>query len=160
PNPPNNAPYRLSLYAQSSYPSTYLGISKINYYPDPSKCGHGSTVAKPTTTPSITISPKKSLDCDFEQNNLCNWKSEERTFWVTSIVTLKDKNQLYYPPGDHTTGSNYGHFACISSFSDIIYEYGMLHTENPFQTESQLCFQFYYYFYSFGQSHFKLTTWN
>src|SRR5699024_2156093 len=108
PNPVQNVSYRLSLYAPSSHPSTYLGVFRIIYQPEPYRCGHGNRPGV-TTTSTTTISPAKSLNCDFEQNNFCNWKTH--TNFVIGTSNNYERDSMFMPSGDHTKDSRAGHFA-------------------------------------------------
>ena len=164
PKTTKGAPYRLSLTAKSSNPSTYLGVKNFVYTTDLSRCRNDVTTAKPTTTTTSTISPSKSLDCTFEDGTLCNWKSSNGwTTWSTGAFVVgsptgqNNVDSMYLPYVDHTRASSTGHFAYTYSKSRSSENLkATLSADNPYQNQV-ICFRFYYYFYTSGSSTFFLT---
>src|SRR5699024_6757345 len=134
-------------------PSTYLAVGGIIYRTDPTRCGHGTTSTPTTTTPTTTLSPAKSLDCNFDSVDYCNWKNHTN-FHLGTVNALLDDNVKYPPTGDHTRNSQYGQFAYTSA-KDYRID-GYLSGENPYPNQ-QICFQFFYYFYSMTLSNFYVT---
>ena len=166
----NNLPYRLSLFVQSYSSNTYIGVRSIHYTTTdlyincgghPIQSNTGTITTKQQIQP--TISPSKSLFCDFEHNDLCNWRSPSNTFIVGTPLssTIPNTATLYLPPYDNTKKSRTGH---------LVYTYGYqlyfatLEADNPYinsiqfnnPTYNEICFQFYYYFYAAAISNFKL----
>lgn len=116
-------------------------------------CGHGGSTSRPTTTTTTTVAPAKTLNCDFDRGNLCNWKSS--SFKVTSPYNSPIK-EIFFPFTDHTTFSRQGKVAYATGGSRNYPESSSMTADNPFPN-SRLCFSFYYYFYANGPSNFALT---
>lgn len=155
PNAASNLAYRLSLFAQSDKADTYLAVRSLQYSTNLFRCGHGQKTVPPTTTTLPTVSPTKSLFCDFEQNTLCNWKSPSGSF---RVGTPEGSNipHMYLPPYDHTRSSRLGHIVFTYGNQQFYATRGTLQADNPFPSQ-QICFEFYYYFYASGSSNFVLT---
>ena len=127
-----------------AYTTTDLGV-----------CGHATPTSKPTTTTTTTVSPAKTLNCDFERGTLCNWRSSSSDFTVTSPYSSRIKGQ-FFPYTDHTTLSRQGKVAYALGDHRDYHESSSMTADNPFPN-SRLCFSFYYYFYANGPSNFFLT---
>lgn len=106
-----------------------------------------------TTTPTTTLSPLKTLNCDFEGGSTCNWKTA--SFKVTSPATNKLVPGMFFPFTDTSRHSPYGKVAYVFSPLRNSVSYGFLDGANPYPN-MKICFGFNYYFYSNGPSVFAL----
>lgn len=116
-------------------------------------CGHPVKVSTTTITTTTTVSPAKTLNCDFEKGNLCNWKSS--SFRVESPATTRIKT-MFFPTIDITSNSKYGKVAYAFSEERNSPTNSLLYADNPYPN-MKICFGFYYYFYSNGPSSFAVT---
>src|SRR5699024_9689342 len=48
-------------------------------------------------------------------------------------------------------------FVYFGNFIEYYWTDGVLQAENPFKAKGEICFQFYYFFYTFGPSKFTVT---
>lgn len=148
----NSSLFRLSLRAQSSNTSTFIGVQSVYLNPTTRNCD-GHTV-QPTTVPVPTVSPSQTLNCDFEQNNLCKWSSQGNMFKVTEPALVPPSQKEYMPFRDTTRSSSVGHFAYL--YADKVDAVdGQLLGLNAYKGK-RICMQFYFFFYASGASKFTL----
>lgn len=98
----------------------------------------------------------KTLNCDFENGNMCNWKSNSDYFFRVSSPANTSIKSTFFPFVDVTKQSRYGKVVYAFATSRSSAYHGLLYADNPYPN-TKICFGFYYYFYAYGPSSFVLT---
>lgn len=125
--------------------SSDIGIDDITILQQP--CDTHSSTMEPSPRPPILKG-----DCDFERNNSCRWKFDQKHWQITSFQE-DNRQKMYIPPEDHTYGSNRGHYLLYNQNSSKLSTPVTL--DSPFfDYKFDTCLTLYYY--HDGEEEFEL----
>ncbi|KAL4238936.1 hypothetical protein ACF0H5_003640 [Mactra antiquata] len=87
-----------------------------------------------------------SLSCNFENNNMCLWKTNSSSLGTWTVNKGQTLTVNTGPDTDHTLGNQNGHYAYIESSYDRLGATGYL-TSLELPARSPVCFSFWYNMY-------------
>ncbi|KAL5006371.1 hypothetical protein ScPMuIL_015177 [Solemya velum] len=108
------------------------------------------TTPAPTTPYTPSTYPPTNLDCDFENNNTCNWQ-EDLTMnfnWTLQQGPSSNSNNTG-PSYDHTTMGSLGHYITTRAVPSAVSTYNTAHLVGPDMQigDSGKCIKFWYHMY-------------
>ncbi|CAF1593620.1 unnamed protein product, partial [Adineta ricciae] len=135
-----------------------IAIDDITWSPGATCTSIDTTTTTGTPTAPVTY-PPTIYDCDFECNCTCNWKHDDTLPFKWIVRKGSTSSFDTGPDGDHTTGSNQGHFIYIESSSPAKpNDTARLISPDLIASTEQQCFRFYYHM--FGSDVYRLNIYS
>ncbi|XP_052272348.1 MAM and LDL-receptor class A domain-containing protein 1-like isoform X2 [Dreissena polymorpha] len=140
----NSGPYLMTKYLQPSQAGNYT-------------CTVSNNFGSATQTVTI-VTPEHPLDCDFENNDLCNWIVDRNTAGSWSLRMGPTPTATTGPNADHTLGTALGHYSYIETSVGTQGDQSQLISPQLTATNDSACLTFWYHMHGLDIGSLKLET--